>query len=360
MAVTQIDSVSVLTRSHYLPYLARLGPYDRAVLDRLRDRRRPHLVEYWAHEAALVPTTVWPLLAFRMSRPRALARAEAIEAGHPGFLDRLHEVVATHGPGTARELGAHLPEGRAPVEREHWGWNWSLVKRGLESLFETGRITVAGRTAGFGRRYAALEEVLPAEVIAERDARAAEDPLPAVIELLEIAARAHGLGTRTCLADYFRLSGPVVDRALAALVRAGRLEEVEVPGWAGARGNGTVYLHPAAVRPRQVRARALLSPFDPVVWQRARTEALWGMRYRIEIYTPAAQRVHGYYVLPFLLGEHLVARVDLRADRSAGLLHVPRLTWEDGVDLDEAGPELDTALEEMAGWLGLTDVVRPR
>ncbi|RIK17126.1 MAG: cytoplasmic protein [Acidobacteria bacterium] len=355
MQVVQIDSVNVLTRSQYLPFFSRLGPYDTALLDRARDgsgprSRRPRaLVEYWAHEASLLPPTTWPLLAFRMDQARHRAWSRSVADSHPELLEAVLATVATHGPLTSREVEAHLPHG-AGREGTDWGWNWSLVKRCLELLFWSGRITSAGRTAAFERRYAVPEAVIPAELVARRDALLEKDPQAAFTELLSLSLRAHGLGTQRCLADYFRLRGPRVARGLAELEERGEAERVRVHGWT----DRTVWRRAGARVPRRVPGAALLSPFDPLVWQRDRTEELWGMRYRLEIYVPAQQRVHGYYVLPFLLDEELVGRVDLKADRAAGTLVVRGLHWEPGTDVPRASAALQDELESMAGWLGLT------
>lgn len=359
LQVVQVDSVNVLTRAHYLPFFARLGPYDTTLLDRMRDGAGPRarggraMVEYWAHEASLIRPSVWPYLGFRMLQARAEDRGRDDEA-HPGLLAAVLDVVRDHGPLTAREVEAHLPHG-AGKGREDWGWNWSAVKHCLEHLFRAGRLTSAGRNAQFERRYAVPEHVLPPDVLARAPGSPdAPDVLESVTELLRRAVRAHGIGTQRDLADYFRVRGPVVEQALDRLVANGEVEPVSVPGW-----RRTAYLDPGARRPRAVRGSALLSPFDSLVWQRDRVEDLWGFRYRIEIYVPAPQRVHGYYVLPFLLDEELVGRVDLKADRAAGVLRVPGLHWEPGTDVARAAPALLAELESMAGWLGLGRVDLP-
>lgn len=361
LEVVQIDSVNVLARAQYLPFFSRLGPYDTALLDRMRDGAGPRarsgrrLVEVWAHEASLVPVETWPLLAYRMQAARDSRWSRHVAEHHAELLPAVLDVVREHGPLTSREVETHLPQG-AGRPTSHWGWNWSGVKRCLELLFSCGDILSAGRDQQFARRYAVPERVLPAQVVARGPGRPeAPGELEAVTELLRRAVRAHGVGTRRCLTDYFRLRSPLVPEALAGLVKRGEVEQVQVEGW-----RGTAYLDPAARRPRSVRGAALLSPFDSLVWQRERVEALWGFRYRIEIYVPAAQRVHGYYVLPFLLDEALVGRVDLKADRAAGVLRVQSLHWEPGTDVTAALPRLLAELELMAGWLGLGRVDLPR
>ncbi|WP_022923150.1 winged helix-turn-helix domain-containing protein [Ornithinimicrobium pekingense] len=355
--VVQIDSVNVLTRSQYLPFFSRLGPYDPALLDRARDGAGPRartgrrLVEYWAHEASLVPPSTWPLLTFRMEQARERAWSRSFAQTHPELLEAVRTVVREHGPLTSREVEAHLPHGAGRSD-EQWGWNWSAVKHCLELLFWSGEITSAGRTTSFERRYAAPEVVLPAEVVARREALAHEDPQEAVTELLGISLRAHGLGTQRCLADYFRIRGPRVARGLEELEARGEAERVRVPGWT----DRPVWRVPGMRVPRRVPGAALLSPFDSLVWQRERTEGLWGMRFRLEIYVPAPQRQYGYYVLPFLLDEELVGRVDLKADRAAGALVARAVHWEPGVDIRRAAPALQEQLELMARWLGLARV----
>lgn len=361
LKVVQIDSVNVLTRTQYLPFFSRLGPYDTALLDRLRDGGGPRartgrrLVETWAHEASLVPVQTWPLLAHRMVAARDSRWSRYIAQHHADLLPAVLGVVRAHGPLTSREVEAYLPHG-ADRPTAHWGWNWSGVKQCLEFLFSCGRIVAAGRDQQFVRRYAVPERVLPPEIVARGPGRPdAPGEREAITELLRQAVRAYGIGTQRDLADYFRLRSPLVAPALAALVEHGEVETARVEGW-----RRTAYLDPAARRPRSVQGAALLSPFDSLVWQRERVADLWGFRYRIEIYVPAPQRVHGYYVLPFLLDEDLVGRVDLKADRGAGVLRVQSLHWEPGTDVATAAPRLLAELESMAGWLGLSRVDLPR
>lgn len=349
VGVVQIDSVNVLTRSHYLPFFSRLGPYDVALLDRARDVAPRRLVEYWAHEAALIPPSRWKNFDFRMRRADAESWGgmQAVAREHPQYVAQVLAAVERHGPVTARELERILEAGESR-DREHWGWNWSRTKNALEHLFWAGRITSAGRTSSFERRYASIDRTFPP---AEREAarhRVPDDE--AVLDLVRVAARAHGIGTERCLADYFRLKRAQVRPAIRSLLDVGELREVEVPGW-----RGPVYLHTDAARPRRSDAEALLSPFDSLVWQRERVENLFGFRYRIEIYTPAPQRVHGYYVLPFLHAGELVGRVDLKADRKASVLRAQRISWEPNAPAS-AAPALARNLRSMADWLHLTDV----
>ncbi|WP_019201277.1 winged helix-turn-helix domain-containing protein [Tsukamurella sp. 1534] len=341
LKLIQIDSVNVVARSQYLPLFARLGDYDTALLDRARDKAPRRLVEAWAHEASLVPPETWPLLRHRRTSDRASRRFASYDERHPGQLDRLRGALAELPPVTARGLEAHL-EHEQVVEKTHWGWNWSSVKEGLEVLFHTGEVTSAGRTSQFERLYAPSAVVLGE--LAEHETSHEE----AFVELIRQSAKALGIGNARCLRDYFRLSVAQAAPAIEELVATGELVEVEADWWPG-----TVYLHAEAKRPRAVHARALLSPFDPVVWQRERAEALFDFRYRIEIYTPKEQRVHGYYVLPFVFGDRIVARCDVKADRAAGDLLVHSTTWEPGGRDAASEAALEQTVAEMAGWLGL-------
>lgn len=347
LGLVQVDSVNVLTRSHYLPFFSRLGAYDTAVLDRLRDRAPRALVEYWGHEASLMPADLWPLFAFRMARAHtdSWGGMQRVARDHPEVVSAVLAEVAARGPLTATDLEARMSHDH-DRPREHWGWNWSMVKRALEHLFWAGEITSAGRTPSFQRRYAVPGRVLPAPVRAGLGEGLPETET--LVALMELGARAHGVGTEQCFRDYARLRPEQARPALAALVEKGVLREVRVDGW-----RRTAYVHRDARRPRRVAARALLSPFDSLVWTRDRVRALFGFDYRLEIYVPAPQRVHGYYVLPFLLDEHFVARVDLKADRAAGVLRVQRLTWEPGRGGPGDRAALEAELDLMAGWLAL-------
>ncbi|WP_431843942.1 winged helix-turn-helix domain-containing protein [Calidifontibacter indicus] len=354
VGIIQIDSVNVLARSQYLPLFSRLGPYDTALLDRARDVAPRRLVEYWAHEASLIPPATWPHLTFRMRRAEAdsWGGMQRVAREQAELVATVEAEVRAHGPLTAREVESRL-EHDIPRSKDNWGWNWSAVKNALEHLFWAGRITSAGRTTQFERRYAAVESSFPpaARAAASPDNR---PPLQqSFVELVRIAARAHGIGSELCLRDYFRLKGAQARPAIDELVRLGELRPVQVRGW-----KRPAYLHVDAARPRRTDAEALLSPFDSLVWQRDRTHELFDFHYRIEIYTPAADRVHGYYVLPFLHGGELVGRVDLKADRKSSVLRAQRISWEPRVS-PAAGEALGRNLRSMADWLELTDVAMP-
>jgi len=349
VGIIQIDSVNVLTRSQYLPLFSRLGPYDTALLDRARDVGPRRLVEYWAHEASLIPPQTWALLNFRMKR--ALSDSwggmQRVARDHPELVQAVFAEVTSRGPLTSRRLESAL-EHDLPRDKTEWGWNWSLVKAAVEHLFWAGRISSAGRSSQFERRYASLERVLP-KTVAAQSISPADRPTDADAfrQLMLIAAKAHGVGTEQCLRDYFRLKPEQARPALEALVAAGDLAPVSVDGW-----RRPAYLHKDARIPRRVHAEALLSPFDSLIWQRDRTLALFDFHYRLEIYLPAHLRVHGYYVLPFLYGDTLVARVDLKADRAADTLRVHAIHWETSAP-PEAMPALERHLADMASWLGL-------
>jgi uncharacterized protein len=343
VGLVQIDSVNVLTRAHYLPLFARVGPYDPALLDRAFMQAPRRLFEYWGHEASLLPVAMQPLLRWRMASEHAWGGMRRVAREHPELVVRVLDTVAERGPISAGELAAVHGDGR---RRSGPWWDWSHSKRALEWLFWSGEVTSA-RRRGFERLYDLPERVLPRAVVRALTPDAAD----AQRELVRIAARALGVATERDLRDYFRL--PVADaRArVAELVEGGELAPVRVEGWDGA----VAYLDPSARVPRSVRARALVGPFDSLVWERPRVERVFGFRYRIEIYVPAPRRVHGYYVLPFLLGDALVGRVDLKADRKAGLLLVQAAHAEPGAPAETAR-ELDEELALMAGWLGLGGV----
>ncbi len=347
IGVLQIDSVNVLIRSHYLPVFARLGPYPRELLDRMAWGEKAELFEYWGHAASLLPLRLQPVLRWRMQATEGEPLRDWARHVHAraGFLDEVRALVATRGP-----IGASVT-GEVRPDRAGSMWNWHDGKVALEWLFAVGEVSTAARP-NFERLYDLTERVLPAQVLAV--------PTPAVPdaqrELVRVAARALGVATEPDLRDYFRLR-PAAGRArVAELVEAGELVPVEVEGWPEPG-----YLWHDARLPRRVAARALLSPFDSLVWERDRTERIFGFRYRIEIYVPEPKRIYGYYVLPFLLGDELVARVDLKSDRAGRVLRVRGAYAEHPAPAPELAPELAAELALMAGWLGLDAVaVEPR
>ncbi|MCO6391772.1 winged helix-turn-helix domain-containing protein [Aliihoeflea aestuarii] len=341
LGLHQIDSVNVLTRAHYLPAFSRLGTYDPALLDRAAWGRRSErrLFEYWAHEASLLPLATHPLLRWRM------ARGDRGEAGYSGMRifagERRAEAMAV-----LDRIRQEGPLAASDFESSRTGWwEWSDSKRMLEWLFYAGHITTATRRRSFERVYDLTERVIPPTILAL--------PTPPEGEahrlLIEQSARALGIATAGELRDYFRLAPQEAQVAIAALVEAGVLIPASVQGWPQA------FLHREARRPRRIEAQALLAPFDPLIWERARTERLFGFRYRIEIYVPAQKRQHGYYVLPFLFGDRLVARVDLKADRKTSRLLVHATHHEPDAP-SETGEALQAELASLARWLGLAEI----
>ena len=342
LGLLQIDSVNVLVRAHYLPLFSRLGPYERPHFDAHAYRRGAGgLFEYWAHEASLIPVEYQPLLRWRMARAE---RLEGMWSGMTRFArerrDYIEEVlaqIAAEGPLSASEIGER-------GERRGSWWQRHDGKWAVEYLFWAGRVAALSRSNSFERAYDLPERVLPRHVLAlptppEPDAHR---------ELMRIAATALGVATAKDLRDYFRMAPRDGRRAIDALVAAGDLVPADVEGW-----RHPAYLDAHASIPRRIEARALLAPFDPLIWERARTERLFGFRYRLEIYTPAPQRVHGYYVLPFLLGDRLVARVDLKADRANDALLVRAAYGEAEIDRGAVAAALSDELRLLASWLGL-------
>ncbi|MFY1633209.1 winged helix-turn-helix domain-containing protein [Solwaraspora sp. WMMB335] len=360
VGLIQIDSVNVLQRAHYLPLYSRLGPYPTALLDRAAFHAPRDLFEYWGHEASLIPVDLQPALRWRMARARqdAWGGMRRIAVEQPDLVAWVRDEIRAKGPLTAAEIeqDAARPSG-------NWGWNWSAVKTALEYLFWAGEVTSARRSGSFARCYDLPERVLPPRVVGAATPTEAQ----AHRQLVETAARSLGVAAEPELRDYFRLPASAVRPVVADLVAEGVLRPVTVQGW-----RQPAYLHHRARLPRWVRAATLISPFDPVVWERARTERLFGLRYRIEIYVPAAQRVYGYYVLPLLEGDRLTALVDLKADRAAGVLRVPA-AWlvpppahdtrggarDASGDPERTADALASELFRMAGWLGLSEVSAP-
>lgn len=343
----QVDSVNVLVRAHYLPAFSRLGAYDRGLIDAAAWGPRPgrRLFEYWAHECSLLPLDLHPLFRWRMARAD---RGIGCYGGLRRFAGEARPVAMA----VLARIRAEGAQSAGDVEggkgKGGW-WGWGEAKGALEWLFWAGHLTTATRRATFERVYDLPERVLPPALLA----LPTPDAAVAHRALIDLAGLALGVATAGDLRDYFRLGPEEARAAILALVEAGRLREVAVEGWPKPG-----YLHAAARLPRRIGARALLAPFDPLIWERSRAERLFRFRYRLEIYVPAARRTHGYYVLPFLLGDRLVARVDLKADRAGGRLLVKAVHWEPDPPPDGAA-SLRAELEAMAGWLGL-DAVVPR
>ncbi len=344
LQLLQIDSVNVLVRSHYLPVFSRLGAYDPSVLDRFAGRHPRRLTEYWAHEASFIDPSLFPYL--RPWQRRTWSGASGMDPVLRSSLEaRILELLSSSRALTSGQVQERL--GHSELRStESWGWNWSAVKRVLEDLFARGEISSAGRTASFERRYAPASRVLPRSELAAEQA----DPREAMLVLTERAAAALGVGTVRSFADYFRTPVRDTAEAVRTLEARGDLTQVQVGSW-----NRPAYLHRDAVIPHKAAGRALLSPFDSMVFDRPRLEALFGFHYRIEIYTPAAARRYGYYVLPFLMGETMAARVDLKADRTTGRLLVRGSHAEPGAPGSTAA-ELAGELGSMAGWLGLAEI----
>ncbi|BDZ38946.1 hypothetical protein GCM10025863_15600 [Microbacterium suwonense] len=343
LGVLQIDSVNVFARSHYMPMFSRLGSYDPALLDRTVVSRTTHYVEYLAHEAAFMPVEDWSLWDFRM---QAWRRREA-EPGswmhaNARTLDWVRAQLRERGPLRPVDLRDDAPRSRGP-----W-WDWDTAKSALEHLWRCGEVAIAGR-AGFERQYGLAEQIVPADVLAS--------PVPepeAVRELVRRAARSSGVATIADLNDYYRLRNQsAVRTAVGDLVDAGELEPVTVRGWERAGRPVPAWRHRDAVLPRRIPRAALLTPFDPVVWFRDRALRAFDLDYRIEIYVPADRRRYGYYSLPVLVEDRIVARVDLKADRAASVLRVQSAWWEPHARRQTDADRIAEEIIRAAAWQGL-------
>jgi uncharacterized protein len=350
LAQFQIDSINVVTRAHFMPLFSRLGPYDVSLLDRAAYSPPRRLFEYWGHAASLIDVTMQPLLRFRTQDGYrdVWSGVERVARANPALVEFVRDEVAARGPVSAREL--EVAEER---DRSNWGWNWSSVKTVLEWLFYCGEVTSARRNTQFERVYDLPERVLPRAVLEQPT----PTPVESVIGLVRRAARALGVADEFSLRDYFRTRPQMTRDAISALAECGELIPVTVQGWEAKPH----YLWHEAALPRRIAARALLSPFDSMIFERARLERLFGLFYRIEIYVPEPKRVYGYYVYPFLLGDRFVARVDLKADRAEGVLRVNSAWLESGQDPAYVAAELAAELRSLAEWQGLSSVqVLPR
>jgi uncharacterized protein len=350
LAQFQIDSINVVTRAQFMPLFSRLGPYDPALLERAAYRSPRRLFEYWGHAASLIDISLQPLLRFRMQPGfrDVWTGVERVARENADLIPFIREEVAARGPISAREL--EIAEQR---DRSNWGWNWSRVKTILEWLFYVGEVTSAYRNAQFERVYDLPERVIPRSVLA----LPTPTPQESVTGLIRRAARALGIASESCLRDYFRTRLDMTREAITTLVEDGDLIPVGVEG----SGSRPWYLWHEARVPRRISTRALLSPFDSMIFERARLERLFDFSYRIEIYVPGPKRIHGYYVYPFLLDDNFVARVDLKADRTRGVLRVNAAWIEYGYDPFDVANELASELKIMAEWLGLQAVqILPR
>ncbi|WP_091707056.1 winged helix-turn-helix domain-containing protein [Microbacterium sp. cf046] len=347
MATLQIDSVNVFARSHYMPLFSRLGPYDTGALDRLLFARRAPYVEFWAHVASFIPAADWGLFRFRMEalREKYGTDPDGWYQKHGEIVDWVRSELAERGP----LRPAQIEHDAKKAARGPW-WDWDVVKNALEYLWLFGEVAIAGRR-GFERRYGLAEHVLPADVLA-----APVDTSDAIRELIGRAAKAHGVGTASDLADYWRIKDRrAVMTAIRELQDAGVLQPVTVDGWQSAGRPAKAWVHRDAALPRRVDAAAILTPFDPVVWFRDRAERLFDFEYRIEIYTPAPKRRFGYYSLPVLIGDDIVGRVDLKADRASSTLLVQSAWWERTRPADAAA-RLAEELRAAARWQGLGSI----
>jgi uncharacterized protein len=350
LAQFQIDSINVVTRAQFMPLFSRLGPYDPVLLERAAYRSPRRLFEYWGHAASLIDISLQPLLRFRMQPGfrDVWTGVERVARENADLIPFIREEVAARGPISAREL--EIAEQR---DRSNWGWNWSRVKTILEWLFYVGEVTSAYRNAQFERVYDLPERVIPRSVLA----LPTPTPQESVTGLIRRAARALGIASESCLRDYFRTRLDMTREAITTLVEDGDLIPVAVEG----SGSRPWYLWHEARVPRRISTRALLSPFDSMIFERARLERLFDFSYRIEIYVPGPKRIHGYYVYPFLLDDNFVARVDLKADRTRGVLRVNAAWIEYGYDPFDVANELASELKIMAEWLGLQAVqILPR
>jgi uncharacterized protein len=340
VGAVQIDPINVVERAPHLTLFARLGPHDRELLWRAYNERH-EVMEYWAHAACFLPVDAYPLFRHRMEAHQPWVEVRRLEEKRPGYLEEVLEEVRRRGPLAATEL-------EDPGEREtpYWGTGWTAGKLALEWLFVAGRLVV-GERRGLVRRYDLPERVIPREFLEASAPPRAE----AQRQLLLRAARSLGVGTAADLAAYYLVPVKEARLAVEALTAEGALERVEVEGW-----REPAFRHPEAEAPRRAAGASLLCPFDSLIWDRHRTERLFGFAYRAEIYTPPAERKWGYYVFPFLLGEGLVGRVDLKADRARRVLVVPGAFAEPGRDAGHVAPALAAEVQALAGWLGLEAV----
>jgi uncharacterized protein YcaQ len=339
LGVIQIDSVNVLVRSQELPLFSRLGDHDRNAINKATAQSK--IFEYWGHEAAILPVEIQPLFRWKMNAARTGKIKHwgltSFYADNKAFVKRILKHVEANGPVTARELSTRT------TKKSSW-WDWDEAKTALEYLFLTGQLMSCGRGSDFARIYDITERVLPSKIL--------DTPTPTENEarkqLLVLAAKAQGVATLTDLADYYRQKTAVIKPLVNELVEQGELREVTVDRWVE-----KAFVHRSAKPPKKLYAKALLSPFDSLVWCRPRNERLFDFHYRIEIYTPKEKRKFGYYVLPFMMNGELVGRVDLKADRANAKLLVQSVHTEKGIKRASINGALTDELRALANWLQL-------
>lgn len=347
----QIDSVNVLVRAHYMPAFSRLGPYPTSALDTLAYDKR-ELFEFWGHAACLLPMENYPLFRWRMEGQQRAEWYAGVSPMARRFIENVYREVADNGPMGAGQLSM------GGKGKGNW-WGWSDGKRAMEVLFRVGRVAVSARR-NFERLYDLTERVIPKKVLSAP----APDADESKKQLLVMAAKSHGIGTAKDIAGYFHIENwwdrvsvngkrarSNLPRYVEELVEDARLVAVDVEGW-----KEKAYIVPGARIPREVHARALVSPFDPLLWERKPTQRIFGFDYQIEIYVPEPKRVYGYYVLPFLLGDRFAGRVDLKADRKRGALLVQSAWVEPKMKVKEVAEELSAELSLVASWLGLEQI----
>jgi len=343
VGLVQLDSVQAICRSHYLVFFSRLGKYDRSKLDEWI-WHSGEIFESWAHEASILPVETEPFVRWKKSRARKgetwKGLFELANSQGEYVRDVMSQVSLAESPIRASELSE--PRNRSGS----WWSGRSDGQKTLDWLFRIGELAVK-RDKNFSRSYVPFNSAISSEI------SRFPDPLEsdAINELILISARCNGIGTVSDIADYFRIKPSLIRDSLPSLLEQKKLVSVEVEGW-----KENAYLHPSVSVPKRIEARALLSPFDSLVWCRPRIERVFNFKYRLEIYVPKEKRKYGYYVLPFLLNENLVARVDLKTFRSTGKLLVKGIHLEKGVDPEMVLSELSEEIKKLSNFLDLPQV----